>query len=83
MAGAEQGRGHLLERLRLLTPKDRILLLAICVLTVVSTILWRENRRKAQYIRVLEAFESIRSRRMLEIQEERLRLERMQFFRLP
>lgn len=73
----------MLNRLRTITPRDKILVIVVCVLVVMSAILWRENRRMARHIRLLEAFESIRSRRMLEIQEERLRLERMRFFRLP
>ena len=57
-------------------------IITIGVLAIVSAILWRDNRRMARHIRLLEGAESLMSRRMLEIQEERLRLERMRFFRL-
>ena len=66
-----------------MTMKDRILILAVCVLGALSAILWRDNRRMARHIRLLEGAESLMSRRMLEIEEERLRLERLRYLAPP
>lgn len=58
------------------------MIFAICVLAVVSGLLWRENRRMARHIRLLQGAEWLMNKRLLEIEEERLLLERLRY-RLP
>ena len=57
-----------------------VLLVVVSVLGIATAILWRDNREMARRIRILEGAERIINMRMLEIQEERLRLERLQYF---
>ena len=57
-----------------------VLLVVVSVLGIATAILWRDNREMARRIRILEGAERITNMRMLEIQEERLRLERLQYF---
>ena len=57
-----------------------VLLVVVSVLGIATAILWRDNREMARRIRILEGAERIMNMRMLEIQEERLRLERLQYF---
>ena len=82
MAGAVRRlrahRGH--DRLLRSGPGRFVLLVVVSVLGIATAILWRDNREMARRIRILEGAERIMNMRMLEIQEERLRLERLQYF---
>ena len=66
--------------MRLVAVSRRILIVAVGVLALATALLWRENRQMARRIRLLEGVERITNARLLEIQEERLRLERMRYY---
>ena len=57
----------------------RILLIVVGVLGVMTMALWRENRQMEARIEVLEAT-MVNTARLLQIEEERLRLERQRFW---
>ena len=81
---ARRGHDRLLTPVRHIASRwgtRRILLIVVGILWITTVMLWRENRQMARRIRIIEGAERIMNMRMLEIQEERLRLERMRWMR--